>query len=73
MPKTRAERRRIGRRGDPERTARINLLIAPHDREAWFEAAHRAGLSLSEYVRRAVEAWIAADNNQSLPVTERPT
>jgi hypothetical protein len=40
------------------RTARINLLVAPHDREAWHAAALRAGVSLSEFVRVAVEIAI---------------
>lgn len=58
--------RRIGKRrradGDqPMRTARINLLIAPHEREAWHAAAERAGVSLSEYVRVAVEARLTKE------------
>jgi len=52
------------RRLPQTRTARINLLVLPHERESWHAAAARENVSLSEWIRRLAESAIRADLKQ---------
>lgn len=47
----------------PLKDVRLNLCISREEREAWHEAARKAGMPLAQMVRMAVQAqWLEKPN-----------